>query len=207
MPDHRAAPWFKRLLKPGVRQKDSLITPRLLLRPLRTQDARDFHAYARDPLVARFVFWEAHTSLTQTRAILQSMILESHLTGLHTMALVLRDSQRMVGTIGLVERLGADRAELGFSLARDCWGQGLMTEALTTYLEHLFTRHDFTQLLAKHDTLNPASGAVMRKAGMTQLRQAPERLRYKGREAQLATYRADREGWLAWWAGCRRPLP
>ena len=129
-----ALPWFVRLLG-SQPSKEVLKTERLLLRPLRYRDAKDFHAYATDAQVARYVLWEAHASLGQTRAILHSQIVQSRLEGLHTKAIVLQESQQMVGTIGLVWSDPLYQcAEVGFSLARACWGQGLMTEALRAYL-------------------------------------------------------------------------
>jgi len=187
-------PWFFKYLQPGASAKDSLLTRRLLLRPLNRQDAKDFHAYARDPLVAKYVYWEPHKTLAQTRIILQGLMLQNRAEGLHTKALVLRDSLRMVGTIGLVWADKQNRvAELGFSLARDCWGQGLMAEALGAYLDYLFTTQGYERLEARHDILNPASGAVMRKAGMREEGLPPERVHYKGREASLVVYAARRE--------------
>ena len=105
-------------LQEGDRPGNTIRTARLVLRPLGFRDARDFYGYAQDPAVARYVLWDPHTSLMQTRSILRGLIADSHLEGLHTLAITLRESGRMVGTIGLVNR---DRqnmtAEVGFSLA------------------------------------------------------------------------------------------
>ena len=42
-------------------------TERLRLRKLRMRDAKDIHAWSSDPEVARYVLWDAHTSLGETR--------------------------------------------------------------------------------------------------------------------------------------------
>ena len=108
-----------------------LRTQRLTLRTLQMQDARDFHAYAKDPRVAEYVFWDAHESLGQTRAILRGLIHQSRQERLYTKAIIINDSQRMIGTIGLVTRdLDNQTAEVGFSLSAAYWGQGMMSEAL-----------------------------------------------------------------------------
>ena len=44
-----------------------LETARLLLRPLRMGDAKDVYSYARDPQVARYVLWDAHTGVGDSR--------------------------------------------------------------------------------------------------------------------------------------------
>ena len=56
--------------------------------------------------------------------------------------------------------------DLGYALRRDLWGRGLMTEAGTAFLGAL-RRGGFPYVTATHDALNPASGAVMKKLGMT----------------------------------------
>lgn len=197
MDKQAGSPLFARHLR--MRAAHSTIhTARLLLRPLHFSDAKDLHAYAKDPQVARFVLWEPHRSLSHTRSILRRMMLQSKLEGLHTKAIVLADSQRMVGTIGLVWLdAGHAVAELGFSLAADCWNQGYMSEALSAYLRWLFTYQGYNRLEARHDARNPASGAVMKKAGMQKEGLLRERLYYKGSYASLMVYAAVREEWLA----------
>ena len=195
--DHAA--WLLRRLRLGEGRAPSPVihTRRLLLRPLKMQDARDFHAYAKDPQVAEYVLWDPHTGLGQTRSILRGLMADSKLASLHTKAIVLKESGRMVGTIGLVARDWDNQAaEVGFSLAAAQWGQGLMTEALTAYLRHIFHQPGINRVEAQHDVYNPASGAVMRKAGMEEEGVLRERIHYKGRYASVILYAAIREPWL-----------
>lgn len=192
-------PWFVRWLETstGNRNDRQLTTTDLVLRPPRMQDAVDFHAYARDPLVARFVLWEPHTNLAQTRAALRGLIADNRLDSLHSMSLVRKTDGRMVGTIGLVARDWQNNsAEVGFSLARDCWGQGLMSQALLAYLHFAFTSLQLNRVEAQHDLNNPASGRVMEKAGMLREGLLKERLHYKGRYADIALYAALQKTWL-----------
>lgn len=192
-------PWFlKRLTlsddKPAGRD---IRTDRLLLRPLRYRDAKDFYEYAKNPAVARYVLWDPHTSLNQTRAILTSQMAQSKQENLYTLAITLRKSGRMVGTIGLVTRdWDNNSAEVGFSLAQDCWGQGLMTEALIGYLRFLFERNDFHRIEAQHDVDNPASGSVMKKAGMQAEGVLKEKVYYKKRYASVVLYACLKDEWL-----------
>ena len=51
-----------------------LETDRLILRPMRMQDARDMFAYAQDPEVSRHVLWEAHRNIGQSRQFLRAAI-------------------------------------------------------------------------------------------------------------------------------------
>lgn len=194
-----STPWFSRRIRLLGGSGDSPVihTQRLLMRPLVMRDARDFFAYARDPRVAEYVLWDPHTSLGQTRSILRNLMASSKQETLYTKAMVLKESGRMVGTLGLVARDWENQAaEVGFSLAADLWGQGLMTEALRAYLAYLFHQPGIHRVEAQHDVYNPASGVVMQKAGMQEEGILKERIHYKGRYASVALYAALREQWL-----------
>ncbi|HSK68911.1 MAG TPA: GNAT family protein [Candidatus Limnocylindria bacterium] len=192
-------PWFARLLRMRDEPGDSvrLYTARLLLRAPRMADARQMFAYASDPEVARYVLWEPHGAVWETRLALHGIIARNRREFLHTFAIVTLEDSRMVGTIGLVWRdWDSKSAEVGFSIARDCWGKGLMTEALVAYLRFAFTRLGLHRVEAQHDLRNPASGRVMEKAGMRAEGTLRGRLRYKGDYADVALYSALRDEWL-----------
>lgn len=174
-----------------------IYTQRLILRPLHMRDARDFYAYAKDPRVAEYVFWEPHENLGQTRSILRSLIAQSKQEQLYTKAIISKDSQRMIGTIGLVTRDTENQtAEVGFSLCALHWGQGLMSEALSAYLRYLFFLPGLNRIEAQHDVLNPASGAVMENAGMHKEGVLRERIYYKKRYASVVLYSALKAQWM-----------
>lgn len=196
---YQKTPWLIKRLKLRNDQPEmtNIKTARLLLRPLRYQDAKDFYEYAKDEQVARYVLWDAHTSLNQTKAILRSQMMQSRQEGLFTMAITLKENKRMIGTIGLVGRDWDNHtAEVGFSLARAFWRQGLMTEALSAYLRFLFEQNIVHRIEAQHDVDNPASGSVMRKAGMKEEGLLKERVYYKKRYASVRLYAAIQDEWL-----------
>ena len=58
-------------LQDAIRNFPDLRTPRLLLRRLRMEDADDIFAYASDPQMTPFVFWEPHRTIDDTREFLQ----------------------------------------------------------------------------------------------------------------------------------------
>lgn len=144
-----------------------LTTDRLLLRPLTMRDAADMFAYSRDPEVARHVLWDAHKSMADTRGCLRYIISQYHSGAPSSWGIVLRETNRVVGTIGFMSYSDADSVvELGYSLARSCWNGGLMTEALAAVLRECFTVLRIHRVEAMHECDNPASGHVMEKCGM-----------------------------------------
>ena len=87
----------------------------------------------------------------------------------------------VVGAIGYMS-YNADNStvEIGYSLAREQWGKGLMTEALTAVIDETFHTLDIHRIEALHFTDNPASGRVMAKCGMTHEGHMRERVCCKG---------------------------
>ena len=143
-----------------------LETPRLLLRQVKRRDAADYHAYASDPEVARYVLWQAHRSLRETRQVI-SAIRQRYRYGLPgCYAIILRETGRMIGTIGFEAWHPEQRCmEVGYSLARACWGQGYASEALQALLRQCFDVMQVHRVEAVYDVENPASGSVLAHCG------------------------------------------
>lgn len=167
----------------------TLLTPRLVLRPARMSDAEDMYEYSRDPEVARHVLWDAHTSIHQTRAYLRFLIRQYRNASPATFVIALRESGKVIGTIGFMWLQTDNRsAEVGYSLSRAYWNQGIMSEALKTVLEFGFTKLGLNRIEAQHEFDNPASGRVMLKAGMCHEGTLRQRVYNKGRYADVELY-------------------
>lgn len=146
-----------------------LTTERLLLRPFRESDLADFYEYASVPGVGECAGWKAHESVEKSKAILDLFIAEDKV-----FAVCLRGSGKVVGALGvekygmeekLTEFSGLRGRELGFVLAKDCWGRGLMTEAVTAVIRMLFDEEDLDFLLCGYFDFNARSKRVQEKCG------------------------------------------
>lgn len=143
-----------------------LQTPRLVLRPFCEADLEDFYAYARVEGVGRMAGWKTHANIGETRAVLRMFI-----EGRITFAVVLNG--RVVGSIGVEEynqsvfpELDAlSCRELGYVLAKDCWGQGLMPEAGRAVLGWLFGEKQLDAVVCCHFPENTQSARVQQKLG------------------------------------------
>ena len=93
--------------------------------------------------------------------------LQSPETKIHEFAIRLKETGELIGGIGLMPTDSHPRAELGYWMGVPFWGQGFCTEAATRMLEYGFTEMERHRIMATHDIDNPASGAVMKKIGMT----------------------------------------
>lgn len=173
-----------------------LTTPRLTLRPMSMRDAADIYAYSRDPEVARHVLWDAHQSLNESKAYLR-FILKQYRDGTpSSYGIVLNATGRLVGTIGFMwYNQENNAAEVGYSLARSLWNNGLMTEALSAVIDMGFTELNLHRIEAQHESVNPASGRVMEKCGMRHEGRLRGRIFNKGKFVDVELYAILRSDW------------
>jgi ribosomal-protein-alanine N-acetyltransferase len=146
-----------------------LETEDLLLRAPRRKDAKDIFAYASDPEVSRYVLWEPHRSLSETRRYVGTMIRRAREGYPSSWVVTLRETGQVIGTIGFVWYSYDNRsAELGYSLSREYWNRGYATQALKAVVGAAFRSLPLNRVEAQHDVRNPASGRVMEKSGLRQ---------------------------------------
>lgn len=166
-----------------------LATPRLLLRaPLRGDD-RDLLRVTSDPLVSRYVLWSQQHSIGEARRFLRALMAENRAGGGLTFAIERKEDRRMIGTVGF----GAfnrehQYAECGYSLARDCWGQGFASEALSALLTYGFETLGLNRIEGLCAVGNPASARVMEKCGMRREGTLRGRVLLKGEYADVWMY-------------------
>lgn len=91
---------------------------------------------------------------------------EARENGDHVFAVVLRDGDELVGTIGLHLKADNDSAEIGYWIGVPYWARGFATEAAVAVLRHGFENFPLNRIYALHFSRNPASGRVLQKIGM-----------------------------------------
>lgn len=173
-----------------------LETEDLVLRRPRLGDARDMYAYASDPEVARYVLWEPHTSVSDTRAFIRELRRRIRSGYPSSWAITRRSDGRVIGTIGFMWYSAENSsAELGYSLSRECWNHGYATQALRAVVDAAFRSLPVNRLEAQHDVRNPASGRVMEKCGLRQEGVLRSRIRNKGEYVDVALWAILRSDW------------
>ncbi|MBR5751943.1 MAG: GNAT family N-acetyltransferase [Clostridia bacterium] len=173
-------------------------TESLLLRRMEMRDAQDMYEYSRDPLVAKHVLWDAHTSVSDTKSYLRYMLRKYRAGEPSSWCIVEKSTGKVVGTIGYMWYQKDNSAcEVGYSLARRCWNRGYMTQALNAVLDYTFRELGINRVEAQHETDNGASGAVMRKCGMTKEGTLRSRLYNKGRYVDVDLYSILRKEYMS----------
>ena len=144
-------------------------TERLILRPFSASDLADFYEYASVEGVGERAGWHHHESIEKSREILSRFISEDK-----TFAICCKESGKVIGSLG-VERYGLEDKltefdgyrgrEIGFVLAKDYWGRGLMPEAVCAVIDYLFSELDYDFLLCGYYNFNSQSKKVQEKCG------------------------------------------
>ena len=75
--------------------------------------------------------------------------------------------EKLVGSIGIFRQGNIHRqtAELGYYIAEDYWGRGIMTEAVRQICRYVFAKSDIIRIYAEPFAYNAASCRVLEKAG------------------------------------------
>lgn len=84
-----------------------------------------------------------------------------------TFAFAVTVDGRVIGSIGVFRQSNIHRrtAELGYYIAEEYWGKGIMTEAVKQICEYIFRTSDIIRIYAEPFACNIASCRVLEKAG------------------------------------------
>ena len=141
-------------------------TKRIHLRSWRESDAEALFRYASDPEVGPRAGWQPHSSVEESR-----LIIESVFNNATTWAIALNDTDEAIGAIGYGESCDCALPALpgeqtvGYWVAKPYWNQGICTEALRLLVDYCFDVEGMQSLISGHFVDNPASGRVMEKCG------------------------------------------
>lgn len=158
--------------KIGVRME--LYTERLILRPWQESDAEDLYNYAKNPEVGPIAGWPPHTSIDNSRDIIQNVLATDE-----TYAVCLKEDNQAIGSIGLMIGkksnldIPDDEGEIGYWIGVPFWGQSLIPEACRALIRHSFEDLGLKRLWCGYFDGNKKAGA-----GKVRLCLSPHQERY-----------------------------
>ena len=146
-------------------------TERLILREIRMEDVYEY--YERlfgDGDVCRYLLFDPHQDIGESLAAIQEIRQQYEQGRFYRWGITEKGEDSLIGVIGLV-RIDEEKSECSFAylLGCDYWGKGYGTEALKAVIAFAFEELEIRRIVADHMAENPASGAVMRKAGMNHI--------------------------------------
>lgn len=155
-------------VKDSMKLPPTLSTPRLRLRPWRDEDLVPFAAINADPEVMEY--FPSVLTREQSNAVAAKIRQEMEERGHGLWAVEEPGVVEFAGFVGLsVPRFDAPFMpciEIGWRLARPCWGRGLATEAARAALAFGFDELGLLEIVSFTASANRASRRVMEKLGM-----------------------------------------
>ena len=156
------------MLALAERRAPKLETGRLVLRELSLDDAPAVAERAGDRRVARYLIAvpSPYPVALATRWIMARLAWWPQQRGV-TLAIARRETPALlVGSVSLRKFARDQRAELGYWLGADAWGQGYATEAAAALVDFGFAELGLSRVYAQVLEGNDASCRVLEKLGM-----------------------------------------
>lgn len=175
----------------------AVLTPRLHLRKLTRADVPAyFERLAGSRTVTEHMLWQPHKDAAESAASIEK-VLQRYAEGTCCRwGIALREDDSLIGIIDLLNFDDASNTcSFAYMLGEDFWGQGYGTEAVTAVFDFAFTVLQADAIIADHFAENPASGAVMRKAGMHYVKRIPEKYAKDGVSHDAIEYCITKEDW------------
>lgn len=155
-----------------------LVSTRLRIDPLQSDDAEALFACRADPAVARYQGW-CPADLAEVRTFIQAQP-ASTTHGWFQRAIRLRQNGRLVGDLGVcLPEDPHDPVEFGVSIAPAFQGKGYSTETARALFAFVFDQLGVHRVHASVDPRNVASMAMLGALGMRQEAHHRESLWFK----------------------------
>lgn len=176
----------------------TLETERLVLRKFKIEDSKDvYNNWATDSLCNRYLSWDLHKNIDETKNIIQKWI-DEYDKGSYNWIVELKESKEVIGAISAVHIYKKDlNCEIGYCYGSKYWGKGYATEALRRVIDFFLNDCNLYLVEARHISGNPASGRVMEKAGMKKDAVLKNRRinKYTQQLNDLIVYSINKEEW------------
>lgn len=140
-------------------------TERLLLRPFLLSDAEKVTYYCNDKMLNKSV---ANLPFPYTLDHALTWIDRQNTENypFFDFAIVDKNTDELIGSISLSNRINQRVGELGYWIGRAHWHKGYATEASKAMIQFAFNNQNYHKVYARHFLSNPYSGEVMKNAGM-----------------------------------------
>ena len=144
---------------------NTIITERLVVRPVAVSDTKEIHEYAGDKEIDMMLFLPNDT-IEQTREFVENAIDQWAMKSPSVREFVMLYNGKIIGGIDL-ETVDESTYEIGWVISKDYRSKGFVTEAGKAIVCYAFDVLSAKKVIAHCDIRNIASEKVMQKLGMT----------------------------------------
>ena len=165
----------------------TLKTKRLILRPWKIDDAESFfYGWATDSEVPKYLTWNVHKNIEETRDLLNLWIKQYEKQERINFAIELKDTHELIGGIDVAGYIDGVPV-IGYTLKRDKWNQGYMTEACKCVRDFLFSL-GYNTIKIDAVVENIGSNRVIQKCGGILLGNEEQEFPNKGKVFRINNY-------------------
>ncbi|WP_299007048.1 GNAT family N-acetyltransferase [uncultured Shewanella sp.] len=144
-----------------------LETERLIVRELTLEDAAFIHALMTSPLYLKNIGDRNIRSIEHAEAFLENNIIKSYQdNGYGLYAVVLKQTNQVVGMSGLVRREGLPHTDIGFGFLPEFMGKGYAYEASKAVMDYAQNVLELNPILAITVKDNVRSISLLNKLGL-----------------------------------------
>ena len=175
-----------------------LCTARLRLRKILMADLEAFYTrLGSSEAVTKYMLFQPHKNIEESKSGIEKWLSRYEAGKCYHWAIALKDTDELIGVIDLL-RFDEEKNGCSFAymLAESFWNRGYGTEAVRAVFDFGFREMELDFIEADHMEENGASGAVMRKAGMTYQRTEPEKYEKNGKKHNAVVYRINRKEFM-----------
>ena len=161
-------------------------TNRLQLRELKTSDASDVFEYCKQVDIVNMVGMRFHTSID-----VSSKYIEHELKKRETYAIVLKDDEKLIGTVSLRKQENDSKLDIRLVscvLNPVYWGNGYAAEAIKILLKQAFEKESVHKVIGGHYSFNKQSETLNKKLGFVYEGTLREVKLYNGKLIDVVQY-------------------
>lgn len=169
---------------------ETLTTERLILREWKISDSKDLYEYAKSDFVGPNAGWPPHKNEEESKEVIIKLFIQEN----DTYAVVLKEENKVIGSIGLHERkpdenlVDLKQREIGYVLNPKYWGRGLIPEAVNRVIQYGFEILNLDIIWCGHFDFNHNSKRVCEKCGFIYRFQKKQKLKLLNNKEAITLY-------------------
>ena len=174
---------------------EELETARLRLRKLDLGDLYEYYEnlYG-DGSVTKYMTFDAHQDIGESLESLQQAVERYDEPDFYRWAVERKEDEALIGVADLLSfEEETSTCSFAYMFAENCWNQGYATETMEALFRFAFEKLEVERIVADHMAANGASGAVMRKLGMTATGVIPGKYEKHGQVHDAVCYELARD--------------
>lgn len=139
-------------------------TKEFVLRPWELDDAESLYCFAKNPNIGPIAGWPPHESIEDSLNVIRTVFSKKETYAIEIDGVA-------VGCVGMLfhpdcnHYWGDNCAEIGYWIAQEYWGRGIVVKASEIIIDHIFENFDVCRIYATYRCENNRSKRVLEKLG------------------------------------------